>query len=421
MPDDVVTVDPRSLQRSAERIARDIEALSSAPYTSSEHGITRHAYTPEYRSTLGYFTDAFTALGFEVHTDPVGTLVASNRPAGAPCIGLGSHCDANRNGGPWDGTLGVVAALEVARMAQDRGIDLPLRVFAFLEEEGSGFGSSLLGSRITLGDVTPDELAGLRDDRGVPFLQAAAEAGHDPDRLAEAGRELDGLVAWMELHIEQGRVLQERGLEVGIVHAIAGYVHGDVTIVGRADHAGGTPMEHHCDPLVTASEVVVRTEELAPRIGADVVGTVGELSLSPGLINVIPGEVTFSLDLRSASGGHLRLLDELLAFGRERAESRRQPLVYRERVRVAPTPMAEVVLDALRAGADELGIPTLEMVSGAAHDTMLVARRIPSAMVFVPCREGISHSPDEHAEPAHAARGCELLLAAARRLMEQAA
>lgn len=415
----VIATGVPELERSSERIARDVATLRTAPYTAAGPGITRHAYTPEYTATLGYFEDAFAALGYEVHYDPVGTFVASNRPPGARCIGLGSHCDANRNGGAYDGTLGVVAALEVCRLADERGLDLPLRVFAFLEEEGSGFGSSLLGSRVTCGDVTADELTQLRDERGVDFLTAAAAAGHRPEQLADARRELDGLVAWIELHIEQGRTLEDLGLEIGIVEAIAGWVHADVTIEGRADHAGGTPMEHHCDPLVTASEVIVALEELAPRAGDDVVGTVGELAVSPGLINVIPGEVTFSLDLRSGSGRHLELLDAVLAYARERAATRNQPVAYRERVRVAPTPMDEHVVGVLREVADEQAADWTSMVSGAAHDTMLVARHVPAAMVFVPCRDGVSHSPEEHAEPAHAARACDLILTAAQRLLAE--
>ena len=403
--------------RSRGRIAADVATLCGPRYTSSATGITRHAYTPEYERTVDFFAHAFRALGYDVHLDPVGTFVASNRGPGEACVGLGSHCDANRGGGPYDGTLGVVCALEVCRLAHERGLDLPFRVIAFLEEEGSGFGSSLLGSRIMLGDVDAAELAGLRDEHGVDFATAATAAGHAPERRDESAAELDGMLAWIEVHIEQGRLLEDRDLELGIVTAIAGYVHGDVTVGGRADHAGGTPMELHSDALVTAGEAIVELDRLTRAVGDDVVGTVGEVDVSPGLINVVPGEVTFSLDVRSASGGHLEALEGILAYARGRAASREQPVRYVERVRVPPTPMDAGVVTTLEAVADEQAVRWTSMVSGAAHDTMLVARRVPAAMVFVPCRDGISHAPEEYSDPCFAAAACRLVLAAAERLV----
>lgn len=411
---------PSSLAVSRARIAADIEALCGPDYTLSAVGITRHAYTEAYRNTLAYFERAFGELGFAVRYDPVGTLVASNRPPGAAVYGLGSHCDANRNGGPYDGTLGVVAALEVCRLARDRGLDLPLRVISFLEEEGSGFGQSLLGSRIMLGAVGRAELERLVDEAGTGFFEAATAAGFQPERFSESPRELDGMLAWMELHIEQGRSLEDAGDQLGVVTGIAGYIHGDVTVEGRADHAGGTAMALHCDPLVTAAEVIVELDALARRLSPDAVGTVGEIEVLPGLINVIPGEVTFSLDLRSVSGDHVALFEAILAYARERAATRGQPLRYVERHRVDPTPMDATVTAALEAAADAQDVRWSRLPSGGAHDTMLVARRVPAAMVFVPCVDGISHAPDERADPWDAAVAAHVMLDAIERLAGEA-
>ena len=182
----------RTLERSRERIEHAIAELSGPDYTASPAGITRHAWIPEYERTLGWFEDAFAELGYATWYDPVGTFVASNRGPGEPCLGIGSHCDANRNGGPYDGTLGVVVALEVARLAADEGLDLPLRVLSFLEEEGSGFDSGLLGSRVMLGAITTEELAALTDDTGTGFFDAARAAGHDPERHAESAASSTG-------------------------------------------------------------------------------------------------------------------------------------------------------------------------------------------------------------------------------------
>ena len=218
-------------ERSTQRIEHDIETLAGPDFTETDECIRRYAYTDVYENTLQYFTRELEAIGFEVWRDPLGTLVASNVAPGAPAFGVGSHCDSNRNGGKYDGTLGVVTALEVCRLAQESGEHLPLRLISFLEEEGSGFGQMLLGSRIIAQRVTEDELKGkfLAPD-GTPFWDAAKAAGYEPERWREAIHVLDGLTGWIELHIEQGRVLQDTGNRIGVVHAIAGYVHE----IGRA-------------------------------------------------------------------------------------------------------------------------------------------------------------------------------------------
>ena len=175
MATSVVAID---LDRSAERIDRDIETLAGSDYTLSDEAIRRYAYTPVYRNTLDYFTGQLRDIGFEVYEDPVGTLVARNRPRGEPVFGVGSHCDSNRNGGKYDGTMGVVTALEVCRLNAEHGLDLPLQLISFLEEEGSGFGQMLLGSRIVLQRVTEEELReSIPRDRRRPQLLGARRGG----------------------------------------------------------------------------------------------------------------------------------------------------------------------------------------------------------------------------------------------------
>jgi len=402
------------LAQSARRIAADVEALTGERYTLPGAGITRYAYTDAYAATLDYFRAAFEALGFQVWSDPVGTLVASNAGPGERAFGMGSHCDSNRNGGPWDGTLGVVCALEACRIAGDA---LPLRVISFLEEEASGFGQMLLGSRIILGAVTDEELASYRDEHGVPFLEAAARAGYRPDERARAGEVLDGLIGWIELHIEQGRVLQDTGGRLGVVDAIAGYVHADLVVHGRADHAGATPMGYRSDAGLTAAEAVVELERIVTSHSPDTVGTVGALTFGPGIINVIPGRAEATLDIRSVSGDHEEVYAALSDFVLARAGARGQRSEMRERNRVPSTQMDALVVEALERAAALSGAPWRRMPSGAAHDTQMVARRVPSAMLFVPCRDGISHSPEESADPADAALGVQVMLAAARELL----
>jgi allantoate deiminase len=416
MATQAVTID-RAL--SAERIDRDIETLAGPHYTRSEEAIRRYAYTPEYRATLDYFVRELEALGFEISYDPVGTLVARNRPRGESVFGVGSHCDSNRNGGKYDGTMGVVTALEVCRLNAELGLELPLQLISFLEEEGSGFGQMLLGSRITAQRVTEEE---LREefravDDGRSFWEHAEEAGYEPARWRESLAILEDLTGWIELHIEQARVLQDTGNRIGVVSAIAGYVHADIWLEGRADHAGATPMDFRLDVAPTAAQIVLEVERLARQAGDGTVGTVGEIELEPGIINVVPGKARLSLDTRGVvEEGFRSVAREIESFARETAARNGLRATYRQRQTLPATPLDERIVGALEAAARASGEAFMVMPSGAAHDTMCVADHVPSAMVFVRCRDGISHSPLEDAEAADAALAAEIILNAIQSL-----
>lgn len=405
--------------RSAARIERDIETLAGPDYTLSSEAIRRYAYTQVYRNTLDYFTRELEAIGFEVTEDPVGTLVARNRPPGELAFGIGSHCDSNRNGGRYDGTMGVVTALEVCRLNEELSFGLPLQLISFLEEEGSGFGQMLLGSRIMAQRVTEEELRErfLAIDDGRSFWEHAREAGYEPERWRESLHVLDGLTGWIEMHIEQARVLQDTGNRAGIVTAIAGYVHSDVIVHGRGDHAGATPMDFRLDPGLAVAESILELERLVRAAGKGTVGTVGEIEAHPSLINAIPERIRFSLDIRGVDEEAYRgVARDIAAFAEQAARRRGMTAEVRERQTLAPTLLDQRIVSALEAAARSTGEPTMLMPSGAAHDTMCVADHVPSAMVFVPCKDGISHSPLEHAEPADAALAAEIILNAIRAL-----
>jgi len=407
--------------RSAERIERDIETLAGPDYTRSDEAIRRYAYTPEYRATLDYFVRELEAIGFEISYDPVGTLVARNRPPGEQAFGIGSHCDSNRNGGKYDGTMGVVTALEVCRLNAELDLDLPLQLVSFLEEEGSGFGQMLLGSRITAQRVTEEELRGefRAIDDGRSFWEHAEEAGYEPSRWRESLRILDGLTGWIELHIEQARVLQDTGNRLGVVTAIAGYIHADVVVEGRVDHAGATPMDFRLDVAPVAARVILEVERLAHEVGEGTVGTVGEIELQPGIINVVPGRARLSLDTRGVvEDGFQAVARGIESFAQEAAAERGLTASYRQRQTLPVTRMDERIVAALEQAARATGEPFMLMPSGAAHDTMSVAQHVPTAMVFVPCRDGISHAPEEEADPADAALGAEVILTAIGSLHE---
>ena len=401
------------LARSAERIENDIETLGGPNFTESDEAIRRYAYTDVYENTLQYFTRELEAIGFTVWRDPVGTLIASNVPKGAPAFGIGSHCDSNRNGGKYDGTLGVVTALEVCRLAQESGQHIPLRLISFLEEEGSGFGQMLLGSRIMLQRVTEEELkTTILAPDGTSFWDSSKAAGYEPERWQESISEIDGLTGWIEVHIEQGRVLQDTNNRIGVVHALPGYVHGDFHFTGRADHAGATPMDFRVDAVIPAAETILEVERLANEIGKTTVGTTAELETHPCLINVVPGSVRVSLDTRSVTGGHEELRDRIVLYAKERAEARGVGFEWVERQALPITPMDDGIVEALRQEAEATGEPFMVMPSGAAHDTMCVADKVPTAMVFVPCVDGLSHTPLEDSDTRDAALAAEIVLGA---------
>jgi allantoate deiminase len=395
------------VRESARRLERDIEKLSQ--FSSPGPGVTRLTFTLEYRSALDYLEEQFESIGFEVYYDPVGNFVATNVPAGERCVALGSHVDSVPNGGRFDGTAGVLCALEVARLIPDA----PLKVFSFVEEEGSRFGSGILGSRCVVGSVSSEDLRAYTDPDGISFYEAAIDASHEPDRVADCPVNLNGVERYLEVHIEQGRVLEESGEEVGVVDAIAGLVHGALEVEGRADHAGATPMDLRSDSGLTAAEVVVELERLVRRVGETAVGTVGRVELDPGALNVIPGRALVGLDVRDIDEARVdEILDGIVTFARRRAGQRGQRITYRERLRTAPVDMARGVVADLKDSCERVGVSCRRMVSGAGHDAMMIAGRVPTGMLFVPSRGGISHSPEESTEPRHLAQAVAVLLGA---------
>ena len=406
--------------KTTARIAQDIATLSGPAHTRDAVAIRRYAYTPEYAATDAYFARELERLGFTVEHDPVGTLVARNVPKGQPAFGVGSHCDSNRNGGKWDGTLGVVMALEICRLDHELGLGLPLQLVSFLEEEGSGFGQMLLGSRIIAQRVTDADLQErIRElDTGRSFWDTAKAAGHRVEDWREARHVLDGLIGWIEPHIEQARVLQDTATTIGVVNAIAGYVHADVIVHGRDDHAGATPMGMRLDPTTVLAECVLELERLAFAAGRATVGTVGEIEVKPSLINAIARSVRFSLDIRGpVDEAFTGVFDAISAFAQARGAARGMRVEVVERQRIAATPMDARIVAALEAAGAATGAPTRTMHSGAAHDTMCVADTTPTAMVFVPCKDGLSHTPDEDAKPEDAAIAVEAILNAIRALV----
>lgn len=407
----------RNLSVSADRIAADIDGL--AAITESDRPWTRRAFTPKFLDGRRWLTDRFRAAGLETSIDAAGNLIG-RRPGSDPDAGtimLGSHSDTVPDGGRFDGIAGVSAALEVARALTDKGITLrhTLEVVDFLAEEVSIFGVSCIGSRGMIG-LRPAEWLD-REAQDMTLRDGIAEVGGNPAVMVPRS----DIKAFLELHIEQGPVLETADLDIGVVTAIAGITRIEVIIEGRADHAGTTPMSLRKDALVAAAHLVVDIQHLGVELGkagTHFAATVGEFAMEPNAANVVPSRVRLLIDARAEDRtqmekflGHLQEgVDWLVA---EKGVSIAPPRVISDN---PPTPCDVLVQAALDQACETVGASRCRMASGAGHDAAWMARVTRSGMVFIPCLGGRSHAPEEFAETEDIALGAAVLLEAVQKL-----
>ena len=396
---------------SAERIMQRCDEL--ARHSELPGGLTRVFLSPEARAAneqvLGWMREA----GMQARLDAIGNAAGryeGDRP-GQPCLMLGSHLDTVRDAGKYDGMLGVISAIECVGLLNSRNERLPfaIEVIGFGDEEGVRFGTTLLGSRAVAGIFDPKSLE-MKDSRGVAMADALSGSGFDPKKIPGIARKKGDVLAYAELHIEQGPVLEAEGLAVGVVTAINGFSRLRVTLRGTAGHAGTVPMNLRRDALAGAAECVLATENIA-RKHAEVVGTVGRIEAKPGAINVIPGEVIFTVDVRAPQDS---LRHEAVAAIRKEIEgicSKRKLHCEIELLqefgvtRCAPWLMGQMD----RAVASQ-GFRVRRLPSGAGHDGMALGAITDICMLFVRCKAGISHSPLESITREDAAAGAAVLL-----------
>jgi allantoate deiminase len=357
------------------------------------------------------------ALGMAVHVDAAGNLRGLWQPggAGAKRLLLGSHIDTVPDAGAFDGVLGVTLALELVGIAQEIELALALEVIAFSEEEGVRYGAPFLGSRAVAGRFDGTLLA-LTDSEGIPMEAAMRGFGLDPAKIGDAAMDADA-IAFFELHIEQGPVLEAEGLRVAAVTAILGQTRLNLTFAGHANHAGTTPMHLRRDALAAAAEWITAVEQLARKTDS-LVATVGRVTVEPNAGNVVPGVVQVSLDLRHARDSvRAAAVEELVAKAAAIAAERRLALTREDRLDQPAVPMDERLTAFLTDAIERAGLPARTMPSGAGHDAMVMAARVPTAMLFLRSPGGISHHPaetvlEEDVEAAlHVSRGFLLRLA----------
>ena len=400
------------------RLLRDLNAVSRIGI--GDHGsVTRLVFSVKELRSRQFLIHQMRQIGLQVHIDRIGNIFGKldGRNPKAPAVLTGSHLDTVVHGGKFDGTMGVIAALEAVRTLSERNVPLlsPVEVVCFVGEESSRFGFSTLGSSLVAGEVHANDLANASDAQGAKLEDILAALGIHRNNLKSLRRDRSSLKAYLELHIEQGPILEALKKPIGIVTSIAAPTRFKVVITGQADHSGTTPMEMRKDALVAAAELTVAIEKICSRYSrmdkGRVVGTVGALKIEPGVINAVPGKAELSVDIRSitakAKNRVVRLVEAKIREIELRREIRLDILPIRKE---DPVPLNHRLVHLLKECCEARDVSYEIMPSGAGHDAMQMAKVTPAGMLFIPSRRGISHNPLEWSDPEDISLGAQLLL-----------
>jgi N-carbamoyl-L-amino-acid hydrolase len=405
-----MTEKPSNLQIDSGRLWGAIHETAKFGATA-KGGVRRLTLGAEDKQVRDWFRAACEAAGLEVHVDALGSMfgLRKGRDMSKAPVGLGSHLDTQPTGGKYDGILGTLAALEVIRTLNDAGIETetPLCIVNWTNEEGSRFAPAMMASATYAGDYTTEDIQSRKDAAGVTVGEALDSIGY---RGAEAvgARKLS---AFLELHIEQGPLLEAEGKTIGVVDRGQGIIWYDGRITGFESHAGTTPMPLRRDALSTLAEVVLAIEKIVASHGPNAVGTIGEVTIANPSRNVIPGEIAFTIDIRSPEAAIMDALDrDIRAAAKEIAQRRRVDITIDQIWRKPPTIFDKTLVDAVESATRELGYSNRRITSGAGHDACNLAGVVPSAMIFVPCKDGISHNELEDATQADCSAGANTLL-----------
>ena len=393
----------------ASRLEARIQALGRFG-ANPEGGVSRVAFSAADIAGREFVKSLMRDAGLEVRVDAAGNILG--RRAGTdpslPVIMTGSHIDSVPKGGNYDGDVGVLGAIEVAELLRDGKIETrhPFEFVVFTDEEGGTVGSQAMAGR--LGASALD----IVSHSGLTIRDGIAAVGGDPARLAEARRTPGSIAAFVELHIEQGAILDESGIDIGVVEGIVGIRWWDITVEGVANHAGTTPMNRRHDALVTAAELTLAANRIASTTPGTQVATVGRISAEPGAPNVIPGRVTLTLEIRDLAADKMESVFRSIATEANRIADARGTSVRFDEVDLAltPAPTDERLRKIVEDAAASLGFSHRRMPSGAGHDAQDMAHVAPMGMIFVPSRGGISHAPLEFTAPADLANGADVLL-----------
>lgn len=397
-----------------ERLKSLLGGVNSYGFDPETGGYNRPGFSKEDLDCRAWFAARMLDDGLSVWNDGALNLFGRFGAKDGPCIMAGSHLDTVVNGGAYDGSLGACVALECVRSMKEAGLvpQIPIEVAATSEEEGR-FGG-MLGSQAITGTVTPDWIAGAMDANGIRLTEAMTANGLVPDQILGAARPAGSIKAFLELHIEQGPVLEQEKLPIGIAEEVSGVCYLELTLSGVANHSGTTPMHLRSDAFAGLSEIAGTVRDLIEEHGTDQSRiTIGHVELTPNHPHTIPGRAVFSVILRDTSEDVMvalksRLLENAAAVsGRHGLD-----LETVERSWLSPLKLDAEIADRLAALADRHGLPAKRMPSGAGHDAQTMQRFCPSGLIFVPSRNGISHAPEEHSDWEDIEKGANLMLQA---------
>tara|TARA_R100001039_G_scaffold28127_1_gene19517 strand:+ start:2118 stop:3359 length:1242 start_codon:yes stop_codon:yes gene_type:complete len=403
------------------RIQEMIEGIAQFTSTPGK-GTTRLTYSEEHRGVRDYLLTKMKEAGLQTREDAVGNLfgrIEGQNPDLPPVL-VGSHFDSVPNGGAFDGPAGVVTGLETAFVFQELGLkpERPVEIIAMIEEEGGRFGSGLLGSRLLTGQVSQQDLQELKDANGVSVAEAMSTFGLDPSHADKVALAADSIHAFLELHIEQGPVLEQHEEDVGIVTEVVSLSQVEVTVKGAAGHAGTTPMNARKDAMVGAASIIAKLPEMVKAVDDAAVGTVGRITVQPGGANVIADSVSFSVDIRSPSANSVAQIKERLNTALEQLQPSGLTYNVSEKITIPSTPMSADIQKQFAHDADSFGLKWRHMPSGAGHDAMILSKITQVGLVFVPSRDGISHAPEEWTDYDKLAKGIEVIFRTAKALSE---
>lgn len=401
------------MKTNINRIRNDIEELSKFNETVGM-GLTRLSFTKEDFGAREYIKSEMTKAGLRVYEDAAGTIIGrlDGEMKDAPVVMIGSHYDSVRNGGNFDGPAGVITALEVARVINESNIRLkfPVEFVAMIEEEGARFGKGLFASRAMTGKVNRDELDTSKDINGITLAAAMKNFGFNPDKIHEAVRKSEKVQAFLELHIEQGPVLENEVKDIGIVEYVVGICQIEVTVKGRPDHAGTTPMNMRIDALDASAQLISKISSFANRAGEGTVATVGIINISPGSSNIIPGEVKFTVDIRSKEQESINyVVGEIKKEIEQISHKSKIKYSIEEKLSVLPVKLNEKIIEDFQNICDELRLSKKNMLSGAGHDAMVMASITNVGLIFVKSKDGRSHCPEEWTEYEDLQKGIEIM------------
>jgi N-carbamoyl-L-amino-acid hydrolase len=392
-----------------KRIEQRIQEF--AKFGINEKGVPfRVAYSQGDIEGRAYFMDLMRKAGLEVHVDYAGNIIgkrAGKDPSKKP-IAFGSHLDMVPNGGNYDGAYGSITALEIIEVLNENKIitNHPLEVIIFQNEEGG-----LVGSRALTGNLKKEALS-QKSASGLSLEEGIRAIGGDPERLDEVVRKKGDLAAFLEIHIEQSKVLEAQGIDVAIVEGIVGIEDWDITVIGMANHAGSTPMNDRQDALIAASKLVLAVNEVVNSYEGAQVGSVGKISIPSGAPNIIPGRVEMSLQMRDLSTEKIMKMYADIEKRAEQIAEETNTKIQFENLNLGTTPTfaSQEIQEKMMAAANALGISYIKMQSGAGHDVQEMAALGPIGLVFIPSKDGISHNPKEYSSPSEMANGANVML-----------